>query len=53
MMKITAVKMAKPIVAMKPIKKIVPAKKAVAEKNTDALEAPHRLAGKAHQFRYK
>jgi hypothetical protein len=53
MIKIKPVKMAKPVAAVKPIKKSVPMKKAAAEKNTDALEAPHRLAGKAHQFRYK
>jgi len=53
MNKIKAVKMAKPVAAVKPVKKIMPAKKVVAEKNTDALEAPHKLKGMAHQFRYK
>ena len=53
MNKIKAVKAVKPIAAIKPVRVPKMAKKMVVEKNTDALEAPHRLAGKAHQFRYK
>jgi hypothetical protein len=52
MSKIKAVKMVKPVAMAKPVKKIAPMKM-VAEKNTDALEAPHKLKGLAHQFRYK
>jgi hypothetical protein len=52
MSKIKAVKMVKPVAMAKPVKKIAPVKM-VAERNTDALEAPHKLKGMAHQFRYK
>ncbi len=41
---IKSLKAAKPMAAKKPAK-------AVAEKNSDALEAPHKL--KPHHYRYK
>jgi hypothetical protein len=33
--------------------KTVPAAKAKAEPNTDALEKPHMVPGKPHNYRYK
>lgn len=52
MHKIKAVKMVNPVAVPRP-KKVAPMKKMAAERNTDALEAPHKLKGMVHQFRYK
>jgi hypothetical protein len=46
---IKAVKISKPVAA----KKMPSAAKARGEKNTDALEMPHRVPGKPHNYRYK
>jgi hypothetical protein len=46
---IKAVKISKPVAA----KKMPSAAKARGEKNADALEMPHRVPGKPHNYRYK
>jgi hypothetical protein len=44
---------AKYLVAAKPVKKVPVVAKPKPEKNTDAVEKPHMVPGKAHNYQYK